>query len=100
MMASQDEFIQRKYRQVIMEKRNPVMIRFYDCTPVRVAFGRLEHLLAPVARYAIWNEASDNYDMVNATEFNKRFPGYHVRKGILELLAQGLHVSWCTGRAL
>ena len=82
-------------KEVVNSGRCPAILRFYDATPTRLAFGRYEDVLRPVARYAVLRGKGRTlrWRIVNIDQYKKWFPRHHVRKGILEVLAQGAIVQ-------
>ena len=72
------------------------LIKHYDCTPMRLAFGGLQAKLAPLARYSIKDDAAPNgWKTVSFEEFCAKRPNCkQVRHGLLEVLAQGHLLHW------
>ena len=94
----QQRFAHRQRFQIIRGRHCPVVVNYYDCTPARLEFGRFEEMLAPIARYAIRREGEvAAWDIVGRSEFKRKFPGIHVRKGVVELMARGFTCEWVTG---
>ena len=42
-----------KVEDIVQNRSSPVIFKFYDCTPVRMGFGKLQALLMPHACYPI-----------------------------------------------
>eukprot|EP00974_Lingulodinium_polyedra_P033874 3257730-Lingulodinium_polyedra.AAC.1 len=49
----QREFLAKATAEMVKAMVCPVATRFYDCTPVRMAFGKMQPQLFPVARYPL-----------------------------------------------
>ena len=91
------------------------VVRAFDATPVKVRFGSMQPLLAPVARYW-WRDAvpidstspakpstatakataraDPTWSVVDRDEWMRRNPGRQPRSGTVELLGQTLACSW------
>ena len=89
----QKDYIDSRLQEVISHGGCPVILKFYDCTPIRMCFARLQDVLMPHARYPIFLE--NKWRSVTLQEFMKTKPGAGLlRFGVLELLAQGVLCSW------
>jgi hypothetical protein len=89
LQCCQDDYIQQNVRDTCDLGFIPFVQRFYDCTPNRMKFGRMQQLLHPHARYAIpdgtkWKVVGlDDYMRLTGRRKPARF-------GILELMGQGI----------
>ena len=91
--VEQREYIQAELAKLREMEGCPVFVRFYDCTPIRMRFGRLQEDLAPLARYVIRN--GDKWSTVTFREFLRRYPNSKVlRAGVLELMAHGISCTY------
>ncbi len=98
----QSEFLAQKIASIKAQNIVPVISRFYDCTPMRLGFGRLQPQLHPHALYPV--KVSDNrWASLPLDEFLKVRPdrtksalGY----GMLELLAQGAICHYSTSQSI
>ena len=74
-----------------------IVERAWDCSPVRVHFGRLRELLAPQARY--WcNLPTGGWKLLTLDELKHRKGGRAPQCGILEMLGQRVQLSWASRR--
>jgi hypothetical protein len=88
----QADFVEAQLAAIRADGAVPVVAKFYDCTPLRVGFGRLQPVLMPCARYPL-KLADDSWRSVSLEEYLKARPDRHkstLRYGVVELLAQGL----------
>ena len=72
------------------------ILRSFDATPWRLRLGGLQDLLAPHARYTLRKKDGTGWEQVSASEFAKRFGGNLGLFGVLEVLAQQLHIPYVT----
>ena len=78
-----------KVQAMLASEACPVINKFYDCTPLRVGFGRLQPVLMPHARYPL--KLDNKWRSVSLEEYLKHRPGRSVlRYGTVELLGQGM----------
>ena len=74
----------------------PVIVVGYDATPMRLRFGKMQALLAPLARYAV--RADDNkWQMVSMEELQRKYPKKAMLYGHLEVFAQKVSIHYCQG---
>jgi hypothetical protein len=88
----QSDFVKQRLSEIQLDGRIPVVSKFYDCTPMRLAFGRLQPQLHVHARYPL-RLADNKWTSVPLDEFLKARPDRNrssLRYGVLELLAQGM----------
>ena len=88
-------FAKDQFQSIVRAHASPVLFRLYDCSPVRMAFGRLQQELYPHARYPVLMD--DRWESVCWERFLALNPGSTpsaLRKGTVELLAQGLICSY------
>ena len=69
-----------------------VINRFYDCTPVRLRFGALTGQLQKHARYAIKDEATGRWHLVDFATYRKAHPQSDISYGVLDVFAHSLQV--------
>ena len=72
---------------------SPVIFRHYDCTPVRVFFGRALSVGQPHARFLHYDDASGKWKRLTLEQY-RAVGGRAVGRGLLELLAEGIHCRW------
>lgn len=96
MELHQGEWLRGQVEHIKRIKACGFLIKHYDCTPMRLAFGRLQAELAPLARYSIKDDAAPNgWKTVSFEEFRAKRPNCkQVRHGVLEVLAQGHFLHW------
>ena len=88
LVAEDRECTQRFVQMLRDEALCPVIHRHYDCTPMRMAFGRMQAELMPVARYAL--KLLGRWTTLKLEQYLEQRPAAGVlRYGTLELLAQG-----------
>ena len=82
-------WVKAKVQAMLASEACPVINKFYDCTPSRVGFGRLQPVLMPHARYPL--KLDNKWRSVSLEEYLKHRPGRNVlRYGTVELLGQGM----------
>lgn len=85
---AQREYIEEHVQRVMDFGACPVIHKFYDCTPARLKFGRLQSQLMPHARYPV--EIDGRWTAVPLEQYLAHRPHAGVlRYGVLEVLAQG-----------
>jgi hypothetical protein len=85
----QQDFIANQVVTIKMAHVSPVVCKFYDCTPARLGFGRLQPQLMPHARYPL--RVNDKWVSLPLDQYLQKCQRFSVlRFGVLELLAQGL----------
>ena len=89
MGAAQKRFVASRVDALAKGRKNPVFARFYDCTPNRLRFGRLQEEIQPHARYAHFTDGK--YELLGMADFIKKNPkAGALRYGTVQLLAQSL----------
>ena len=73
---------------------SPTIFRHYDCTPVKVLFGRALPDLQPYAKFLHYQD--NEWRRLSFEEY-RAVGGKAVGRGLLELLAQGIHARWIDG---
>jgi hypothetical protein len=82
----QDRFIQEQIDGIT---GCPVWSLFYDTTPVRLAFGRVQEAAMPFAKYSV-QDKSGECKLVGYDEYRALYPKRpKPRFGVLEVFAQG-----------
>ena len=77
------------------------MLRYYDFTPVSVAFGKLQSVLMPHARY--FRHDGQSWQLAPYDELSRRCGQWqHLRSGVLEFMAQACSFHYCrpSGKAV
>lgn len=92
---TQQQWLSEQVEHIAQHKYVPVLQRHWDATSNRLAFGSLQDVLAPHARYSM-KDAAGNWSLVNYREFKKKYKV--ARYGVVELLAQGGTIHWWTGQ--
>jgi hypothetical protein len=86
---AQTSFVSNETQDLIDSGSCPVINRFYDATPIRVAFGQLQQQVYPHARYSLQVDDT-KWIPVSYAEYQKNHPERPLpRFGTLELLGQG-----------
>eukprot|EP00959_Pyramimonas_sp_CCMP1952_P114994 2404067-Pyramimonas_sp.AAC.1 len=92
-IEDQTEWLSAELSRMQCLRASPVISKFYDCTPHRFRFGRLQAVLHPHARYPLL--VDDRWTTVTLDDYLAAKPDAGpMRFGILELLAQGITCSY------
>ena len=67
----------------------PMMKRWYDLTPSRLKFGRLQDEVMPWARYPVWSDAEQRWEIVPYATYVSHRPGRRPQFGILDVMTAG-----------
>ena len=72
----------------------PTILKFYDATPSRVRFGKLQDIIMPWARFPVWDSDAKRWRLVPYTDYastaSGRLPGF----GILDILGTGATITY------
>ena len=84
--------------EIAVAQRCPFINRFYDCTPVRLTFGRLQSTLMPLARYHWWDKDLQQWESLTMDQYRQRTckPQMLLRSGTVDIMATGADVTWVT----
>ena len=88
---TQQEWISTEVANVAAHGYAPVLQRNWDATANRMAFGALQYLVAPHARYSVRDDNGE-WSIVRYAELKQKFEVARFR--ILDLLAQGGILHW------
>lgn len=97
MRLEQVDFARHQLDHIVAERSCPVIAKFYDCTPMRIAFGKLQQQLVPHARFPV--KIDQQWKSVTLDVFLSKSPGRQrstLRYGVMELLAQGVTCHYIT----
>lgn len=86
------DFRQKQFALLKASGSSPTVQRFYDATPVRLRFGRLQPDVMEHARYAYFG-TDKKWHLVPFREWLQKVPNASPSFGTLELLAQGATVT-------
>ncbi|CAK0893379.1 unnamed protein product, partial [Prorocentrum cordatum] len=90
----QDRFIEDRTESI---QGPPVWSIFYDATPIRLKFGNIQDMVAPIARYPVQDKESKEWRLVTYSEYRRLMPRRpEPRFGVLEVFVQGLTCHYLT----
>ena len=97
---SQDAFYDVECEKLVACKASPLYKKWYDCTPSKIRFGQMQEIVMPWARYPVWNEQTQRWNMVRYAEYlrthGNRKPGF----GVLDILTTGGSITYMNPQSM